>query len=495
MPVSEGMWESIEAQIPVKKEKPKYWMLLLVMLFALPFLLYPLSKSGEQNAEMQPDSERIIDTADNSNSNNSNTNNNDSNNSTTSLDRSELAELGAEKSVTVFKTQSNSNSVPSSNTTIEDQENKNSIQTSSTKRINQQAATTISGSTKPVDNSSLGKTLNSLVSPILSEAESSGFNSSNSKKKLKFLKKPIAASTDSEGSTSSNNFKLIEKLRVFQSATTLKRATAIGNIFNENSFSLINYDRQEDIGRLLRLKKASPVCPSFQTFRSGIYFYADYRAGLVNQQLENKSNNQEIDDLITQRNRTESGALSTSINLGIGKKWNSGVLLESGLNFDAITTTLSYLQPGGTIIVIDSMPPITMDTISTSAQMVNSKNRFRQLNIPVNLGYEITLNERYSIAAKAGVLVNLSSSNSGQIVDNNGLLAYDSSDRINSLYKTNLNLSYTGGIDFLVEATQNISGYVGLSVNYYPDDFSLSTYAIRQSYYKYGMTAGLRYRL
>ena len=483
MPVSDGMWESIAAQIPVKQEKPKYWMLLLVMLFALPFLLYPLSKGGDQHTENSLDSARVQETAQ--------TNNTKIYSSRADSDK--LTERDIEKKSTKAKTSIfSSPTLPLLNKVAVDRVNSNA--NSRTDRTNYTGAHSSLVAKKSILKSSNKETID-VVSTGISSLNNTGVNWNKREKKLKFLKKSLDTNINSEGPTTTNNFKLIEKSRVFQSATTVKSVTAIQNIFDRNNLSLLNYDRQEDIRKLLGLKKASPVCPSFQAFRSGIYFYVDYKTGLVNQQLENKSNNAEISDLIAQRNQTESGALSSSINLGIGKKWNSGILLESGLNYDAITTTLSYLQPAGAIIVIDSMPPITMDTITTSARMVNSKNRFRQVNIPVNLGYEIALTDRYSLAAKAGILVNLSSTNSGQIIDNDGLVAYDSSERINSLYKTNLNLSYTGGIDFLVEATQNISGYVGLSVNYYPDDFSLSTYAIKQSYYKYGMTAGLRYRL
>ena len=42
MHVSEGLWASIESQIPVKKERPKYWLLFLLSAIAIPIYVITL---------------------------------------------------------------------------------------------------------------------------------------------------------------------------------------------------------------------------------------------------------------------------------------------------------------------------------------------------------------------------------------------------------------------------------------------------------------------
>ena len=51
MQVSEGMWASIESQIPLKKEKPKYWLLFLLLGFLIPIGLYTKISSTDNTAK------------------------------------------------------------------------------------------------------------------------------------------------------------------------------------------------------------------------------------------------------------------------------------------------------------------------------------------------------------------------------------------------------------------------------------------------------------
>ena len=498
LPVSEGIWENIEAQIPVKQDKPKYWILFLVALFALPFLIYPLTKSDKQSAAAEEGIQKEI----NQNHRVENQENGDNisfsesiemtneagpdettrqTNSDDNLATTHLSEVAIDASLNKLDINSDENYVAFSD--------RNSQGNSSNRKRSNSSILSNNSDLHNKENinlSSLAKNLSERQNLFTESSTPSG-------KKLKFLRKPISTNIDLDNSDT--GFKLIEKSRIFQKAQTIKAIPSVAGSVVPN-FAALDYNREEEIGiRLLGLKKASPICPTFKPFRSGIYVFTDIRAGLSTQQLENKTENIETDAIISQRSASESSAISSSFNIGVGKRWNSGILVESGLNIDVISTTLSFLQPGETIIVIDSFPEITMDTTNTAPQMVRTKNKFRQVNIPVNLGYEFRISERYSIAAKAGILINLASSNSGQLITESGLVAYDSSDRNSNFFKTNLNLSYSGGLDLIGDINNNFSGYIGLNFNYYPSDFSLSTYSIRQSYYKAGVTAGLRYRI
>ena len=489
LPVSDGIWENIEAQIPVKQDKPKYWMLFLVAMFALPFLIYQLTEIDKPTAEGIEKNTKELTVVENTIGEDlySGSSINKRSKSTENLDESSSVDNGSATDGDPSN-RFNENDPISTNSNSGLIASENAINTSVNSRY-------ISGSDQTTlinnfDNIRLSGTISNLSPNQNLIAESA---TTSTRKKLKFLKRPFSDKIEIDNS--GTNFKLIEKSRIFQKAERIKEIPLIAGSLLSNLGTLEN-DRLEAIDtRLLGLRKASPICPSFKPFSTGIYLFADVRSGLVNQQLENKTNNPEVDEIIRNRMESESGAISSSFNLGIGKKWDSGLLLESGLNLDIITTTLRFLKPGGTIIVIDSFPEIVMDTISTDPQMISSKNKFRQLNIPVNLGYEFRISERYSIAAKGGILINLSSSNSGQLLTETGLTSYDSSEIANSFFKTNLNLSYTGGLDLIGDINKLFSGYIGLNVNYYPDDFSLSTYLVRQSYYKYGVTAGLRYRI
>ena len=234
------------------------------------------------------------------------------------------------------------------------------------------------------------------------------------------------------------------------------------------------------------------------------YLSAEISTDYSNQQLSTR--NPEYLDLLEERKRTENGASSTSYNFGIGKKFKSGLIIESGINFDRIRTRFQLsdqdLISNSTVITIDTIitPSGPVVVIDTSFQQVagaeiNSRNVFNQINVPILLGYELPINEKFSIIGKGGIQLNMNSSNNGQILSPNGPMIYSSDNLEESHYKTNLGLSYIGSLDIATQLTTDIAIYSGLNISYYPDDISLSSYPIKETYVKYGLNIGMRYKL
>jgi len=511
MPVSDGLWASIESQIPIKKERPKYWMFLLLTAFATPFLLYTLKSNSETTAESTSQYSNVIDletvakaTTTASIARNSDytknsipseflTNNQISKTASTniSVGRQERIEKEATATRLTKKRLQREGMQKEIQRNGDNANTKRS--TNSNNTFNSNNKETLSESGKPLSNLNFRSNPSETnLSNWITELTELPFKS---KKKLKFISNPFNKESTARNK---NNLKLIEKSRIYQKVSAIK---AIPQLSKNEGFSSIIVQSDNRINaaekKMVRATKVAAGCPSFLRFRSGVYVFSDIKISLLQQKLEAKTSEQVA--IIASRNKTEEELMSTSYTFGIGKVWNSGFIFESGINFDNILTKFLVSEGGTTVIEIDTflLPGGGMQIVQDTFNIVGEgiKNKFNQINIPVRIGYDLPITEKISLAAKAGVLINLASSNNGKIMTEEGTYRYSSAERSLSLFKTNLGLSYTGGMDINMQVSSKIAGYAGIHCNYYPSNFGLSTYGIKQTYLKYGLTAGLRYSI
>ena len=159
-----------------------------------------------------------------------------------------------------------------------------------------------------------------------------------------------------------------------------------------------------------------------------------------------------------------------------------------------------------TVITIDTMFTTNRDTIITSDtlvienpfnQSVSGYNRFRQIDIPFVVGYQLPIGERLKLSLKGGVLINIRSSNSGHMLDLDHLpVSYGTSlSNQNEYFKRSIGFSYTGGINLEADINPYFSLYAGANIRYYPNNFSLPDNPVNQNYTKLGFSTGIKYRL
>ena len=476
MPVSDGLWASIESQIPVKKEQPKYWILFLLLACAVSLTIFTTT-TEDNNTSATAEVEKQQELSQGNLSNESLVSGNLSSGRSSQLSNHHNSTEDLADSINDNK-ETKKNRTTSSNHTI-------------TQDIQEKSLTITSDLSQSTFDLSLDKP----------NRESSNFLSAvSSTKKLKFVNNPFK-SFNSKASNKSV-FKLIEKSRIYKSAEPLTKLKELDENFYDKGISCNNTIDLAIYGNTLE-KYSVAACPSFEPYRTGLYVFADQSLGYNFQRLE--ALDPEFKDLEDLRNSKENGSISFSTNLGVGKQWSSGFLLETGLNYDKITVNsrkYSDDAPSRLMITIDSvLTPqgweITRDsTFIAQANDGQVTNRFSQVNIPVIFGYESFVSERFSLIAKAGVLVNISSKNEGQISNASGdLVTYDSDNINTSLFKTNMGISYMASLHIQTEFTPLLAGYTGINVNYYPDNFALRSNPIKQTYTKVGLTAGLKYRL
>lgn len=524
MPVSEGLWANIESQIPVKKQKPKYWIFFLVAAFATPFLYYGLStdKSAHQVALVDDSAVDIKESNDQANSLSLLSHNErihtKSNNASVSesTDAKVFKSEKSQLSNNIQSTRISSDNSLASDVKIVQESSSLNAQRQSVHRVSPSGpiSSQIESSLRRTSNetgvfSESGRPLSDFNQLDLSSAHKDRINYSNwkgnsfeelpfkSKKRLKFINNPFSTKQLKAGNTS--DLKLIEESRIYQEVKKITPPQEISFLAHSDQlFSNSKSSLASAHDRMVRASKAAAAgCPTFQRFQSGIYAFADVKASALIQELEAKT--PELVGTVNSRNKTEEELLSTSYTFGIGKVWNSGFIFESGINFDNISTKFLVTEGGRTVIETDTilLPDGTLEIQRDTSHIVGegTKNKFNQINIPVRIGFDLPITERISVATKVGILVNLSSRNSGKLMTEGGTYRYSSTERSLSLFKTNLGLSYMAGMDVNMQLSSKIAGYAGIHCDLYPNNFGLSTYGIKQTYLKYGLTAGLKYSL
>lgn len=471
MPVSDGLWASIESQIPVKKEQPKYWLLFLLCACAISFTIFTTSQNENTNSQSAEVNSKELPKA-------------------PKVASQEVLRNG-QSSQDKYANSGDDKSISKSLVLQSPGRNFGSLLSQSPETIKQQS--TYSANTSTGTKTNLDSDYNTV--PFISNE----ISTISSSKKLKFVNNPFKKFTDNTSNKSV--FKLIEKSRIYRSAEPLNKLQTLNDNFYKRGIASSEKIDLADYGNTLD-KYSVAACPSFEPYSSGLYFFADVTTGYNFQKLE--SPEQEI-DIVTLRNSKEKNAVSISANLGLGKQWSSGFVLETGLNYDRINIRSDQYNddiPPRLMITIDSVLTPNGWQISRDSTYIahqndgKTKNNFTQFNIPVIFGYESFVSDRFSLVAKAGILVNISSRNSGQVKNSTGdLVTYDSDNIATSMFKTNLGIAYTGSLHLQTEFTPLLAGYTGISVNYYPDNFALQANTVKQTYTKVGLTAGLKYRL
>jgi len=447
--VSDGMWASIESQIPVKKERPKIWLLFLMMAFTIPYLIVLNSSSklpsGEESVELIKDQQSAL----TGNTNKQSEKLNAASSSPTSNKRDIYSNIDAEEN------NSKLNNYPQSAVTGANSDNGVIALNKDFSPIRRSQNLQQTRNNITINNKNNNQPTADIVAKISSISSVANFDSEAKKassKKLTFLNNPF---TKGKKTGTQREFKLIEKSRIYKRATSVNKATALSERYYKGGLCYDHTERRELFGKRLEMEKASvAVCPTFDRQTSGFYIFGDISTGYSFQSLSPKS--PDHINYVAQRNNDEQGALSISANIGIGKKWANGMLLETGLNYDRINTNASkYLDEQSMTMII------TYDTIMTSSGTVTSIdtsfinhqsdkskfNNFTQFNFPVSLGYDMPVSERFSLVGKAGVLFNISSYNSGTLINQEGdSFIYNSSRTDANYFRTNLGLSFTGSL-------------------------------------------------
>jgi len=426
MPVSPNVWDKIEARIETKPERPKYWLVFMVVSLAIPaMLLFNYTNSDAVDTVTMNES-RTIDTQVN---------------------------LKSDKTIKNMQKQLISADV---NQTEEFTE-------TTTTSIFQKSSSTISLAQNSINNKRINTPL--LTKPVVN----------------------LKTTVDKNVSEASEMNSVLLKFGKLKDVQSLNQNRKVARIQSSSELPIID-----------KLFATKTKCPTFSRKLKGIYAWSDYTSSYPIQSLSNATS--DIQPLINKRSESEKSMYSFSTGVGLGYISPTGFLIETGIVYNQVNikfniveediighTRVTYENVDGTIDSVDLIPHIGLTEIQHT-------NKFKQFDIPVQVGYEMPILPNLRINVKAGVNVNLSSNSYGRILGANGdpfFYGHDSNEP--SLYKSKFGIGYLGGVNLLTDLSDKLSIRAGLNMKYY-NNINNKENVIYQSITQVGLSAGLRYR-
>ncbi|MFT4666277.1 MAG: hypothetical protein ACI9VN_000948 [Patescibacteria group bacterium] len=241
-----------------------------------------------------------------------------------------------------------------------------------------------------------------------------------------------------------------------------------------------------------------PKCATFGKWLK-LHFYGDAYVSpdIAFRELESKE--EAFDRYAADRRSTESQLLSFSTGLRFSVVSNYGLSARTGIVYSQINEKFEYQQErtekvfetveiNGVIISSDT-------TIQSGTQYITTYNRYRMLDVPLLLGYEVNF-KKFSLSVNSGVYANLVSRQQGDFLSPEDKPVTFSSDARNTYpaFRKRLNFSVYGSIAMYINLDEHWQFMMEPHMRYYLDPMTQSSYEVEQKYITAGLITGLRYR-
>lgn len=206
-------------------------------------------------------------------------------------------------------------------------------------------------------------------------------------------------------------------------------------------------------------------------------------------------------NLLSLREKTERPLETTQLGLLLEARHQSGFELATGLHYTRINERFQYL---GESVETDTVNGIQflvrnlygeIDTIFGGVPLKRTTtfrkeyyNHINLIEIPLLVGYR-TSGSDLSFGVRAGVFLNLKTTATGQVLDF-GSVPVNIEDA--GIIKTKIGLSYYLGLSASYKVTDNLEIYVSPFARVFPKSLTEDSYALRQKYRLYGLSAGVR---
>ncbi|MDB5203072.1 MAG: hypothetical protein JWQ27_2481 [Ferruginibacter sp.] len=159
------------------------------------------------------------------------------------------------------------------------------------------------------------------------------------------------------------------------------------------------------------------------------------------------------------RKEFTSVALAYSVGLRYTKVFNNGMSVRAGINYSQVNEKLEYKSGSivQTVYLISNTGDTTGSYTITGTQYKSSTNKYRTLDIPLLIGYELG-NGRLHANINAGPVVNIHSWQKGYLPDYNNDLAAIGTGKNNSPYqfRSNIGVGFMGAVSVYYKLNEQL---------------------------------------
>ena len=169
---------------------------------------------------------------------------------------------------------------------------------------------------------------------------------------------------------------------------------------------------------------------------------------------------------------------------------------RTGLNYSQVNEKFSYVNGNiiQTIYITDNNGDTTGSYMASSSRYKITYNKFRMLDIPLVVGYEMG-NTRFHANINAGIIINVHSWQKGDVVDYdlNPVNINSSGKESPYQFKSNIGLGFLGAVSLYYKISDRMHI---LAEPYYRYNFTSASKAeltFKQKYNMAGLRLGLRF--
>ncbi len=197
------------------------------------------------------------------------------------------------------------------------------------------------------------------------------------------------------------------------------------------------------------------------------------------------------------KKRKESTSFSSAFSFGMRytKVFNNAMSFRTGINYSQVNERFKYEQ--GHLVqmvhIIDNNGDTTGSYATTGTRYKTTHNKYRTLDIPLILGYEMG-NGRLHTNINAGLVVNVYSWQKGDVLDNAYQPVNITTGKTSSPYqfKTNIGIGFMGGVSFYYKLTGRLHVLAEPYIRYNLSAANKSEITLKQKYTTAGLRLGLR---
>jgi hypothetical protein len=236
-----------------------------------------------------------------------------------------------------------------------------------------------------------------------------------------------------------------------------------------------------------------PDCPSIEKDAAGNKKYIEFYAGpdYAFRSLHDTGNSAYL------QKRKESTRFKSGFSAGIRytRVFNNSMSVRGGVNYSQINEKFTFNQ--GNIIQVTYIINANGDTIgsytTTGARYKTTINRYRTIDIPLVIGYELG-NGKLHANINAGAVVNIYSWQKGDVLDANGNPVSITTGKASSPYqfKTNAGVGFIGAVSVYYKLNDRLHILAEPYFRYNLSQMNKENITLKQKYNTAGLRLGIR---
>lgn len=242
-------------------------------------------------------------------------------------------------------------------------------------------------------------------------------------------------------------------------------------------------------------------CANFKGGKTKFYFDIMAAPGFVARSLDAKGS--DYARYASTREETESPRYTYSAALRLSAVTAPGIALRAGVNYSEINERFEHTIENEVRTIITNIYGQngeiigTDTTVETTSRQVVANNRYRTLDIPLLVGYEVSA-KNLTVSLNGGAYINVMFDPEGEFIspDDNRPVSFsnDNNSEAYPAFRKDLGIGWYGSLGLQYRVSPRLQLLVEPHIKAYPRSFTRDDFMIDQKYLTAGVFVGIRHQ-